>query len=286
MPFRDTIRPLASSKTLLSVSFLAAGMGVYSLLAMWKDNSQYREYLDMPSDIHAALLVVLGWLLVFRTNTAYSRWWEARTLWGTLVNTSRNLSIKLIEFGRPDEQERAMLASLIASFPCQLKDHLRGIPASQPDDPPNSELDQRAAHAPISTAHAIYRWLSTRIPSEKMDGNEMRTIDMELAKLLEVCGACERIAKTPFVRSYRTFVRQCITLVLLSFPWGIAHDFGWWTVLITVVVSYFMIGMETIAEHIEEPFGFDEDDLDLDGMCLTIERSVNQIFGNTLKQKN
>jgi putative membrane protein len=47
-----------------------------------------------------------------------------------------------------------------------------------------------------------------------------------------------------------------------------------------------MIGMETIAEHIEEPFGFDEDDLDLDGMCLTIERSVNQIFGNTLKQKN
>ncbi len=286
MPFRDTIRPLASSKTLLSVSFLAAGMGVYSLLAMWKDNSQYREYLDMPSDIHAALLVVLGWLLVFRTNTAYSRWWEARTLWGTLVNTSRNLSIKLIEFGRPDEQERAMLASLIASFPCQLRDHLRGIPASRPEDPPNSELDQRAVHAPISTAHAIYRWLSTRIPSEKMDGNEMRTIDLELAKLLEVCGACERIAKTPFVRSYRTFVRQCITLVLLSFPWGIAHDFGWWTVLITIVVSYFMIGMETIAEHIEEPFGFDEDDLDLDGMCLTIERSVKQIFGNTLKQKN
>lgn len=285
MPFRDTIHPLASSKTLFSVSVLAAGMGVYSLLAMWKENSPYREFFDMPSGIHAALLVVLGWLLVFRTNSAYSRWWEARTLWGTLINTTRNLSIKLIEFGRPNDEERAMLSSLVASFPNQLKDHLREIPLHVKSEPINSESDDRPFHKPLATAQAIYQWLSTRVPSDKLDGNEMRSIDIELAKLLEVCGACERIAKTPFVRSYRTFVRQCITLVLFSFPWGIAHDFGWWTVLMTIVVSYFMIGMETIAEHIEEPFGFDEDDLDLDGMCQTIERSVSQIFGNTISPK-
>jgi putative membrane protein len=68
-------------------------------------------------------------------------------------------------------------------------------------------------------------------------------------------------------------------LVLLTLPWGVAHDFGWWTLPLTIMVSYFMIGLETVAEHVEEPFGYDDDDLDLDGICLAIETSVNEILG-------
>ena len=48
----------------------------------------------------------------------------------------------------------------------------------------------------------------------------------------------------------------------------------------TIIVSYFMIGLETVAEHVEEPFGYDEDDLDLDGICRAIESSVNEVFRN------
>jgi putative membrane protein len=67
-------------------------------------------------------------------------------------------------------------------------------------------------------------------------------------------------------------------LLLLTFPWGISNDFCWWTVPLTMLTAYFMVGLETVAEHVEEPFGRDEDDLDLDGLCHTIENSVQQII--------
>ena len=95
---------------------------------------------------------------------------------------------------------------------------------------------------------------------------------------MDICGACERIAKTPMVRSYRIFARQCIFLFLFTLPWGLVQDFMAWTLPLTIVVSYFMVGMEIVAEHVEEPFGFDEDDLDLEGMSATIANSVEEIF--------
>lgn len=286
MPFRDTVLPLISSKTLGQVLLMALAVGAYSLLPMWKEYSAYRDIGDVPSEIHAALSLVLGWLLVFRTNAAYSRWWEARTLWGSLINASRNLSIKLVEYGRPESSDARQLSALVAAFPKELKDQLRGVAAPAPlattTQPSNTDR-----HQPVHTAKELFRWLSQRAREGKLADGELRVIDTELSKLLEICGACERIAKTPFVPSYRIFLRQCILLLLLTFPWGISTDFGWWSIPITIFVAYFMIGMEVVAEHVEEPFGYDEDDLDLDGMCTTIQRSVEQIFAiNTIETKD
>jgi putative membrane protein len=133
-------------------------------------------------------------------------------------------------------------------------------------------------HRLIWITQQIYQWVERQKQAGIVDGDELRAIDMELSKLLDICGGCERIARTPFVGSYRTFSRQCVVLFLLTLPWGIAHDFGWWTIPLTVLLSYFMIGMETVAEHVEEPFGLDEDDLDLESLCRTIEKSVNEVF--------
>jgi putative membrane protein len=58
----------------------------------------------------------------------------------------------------------------------------------------------------------------------------------------------------------------------------------WWTLPLTIVVSYFMVGMEVVAEHVEQPFGFDEDDLDLEGMSQTIANSVEEIFYNSRRE--
>jgi putative membrane protein len=74
------------------------------------------------------------------------------------------------------------------------------------------------------------------------------------------------------------FARQCILLFLLTLPWGIANDFGWWTIPLTIITAYFMIGLEVVAEHVEEPFGLDEDDLDLESICLTIDKSIHEVF--------
>ena len=82
----------------MTIGSIALAMGLYALFPVVKEYTSYASIGDTPSDLHAALSLVLGWLLVFRTNAAYARWWEARTLWGSLINCSRNLAIKIQEF--------------------------------------------------------------------------------------------------------------------------------------------------------------------------------------------
>lgn len=274
MPFKDVITPITSSKTLSTVALLAMAMGIYSVLPVLKENSQFREIGDMPSDIHAALSLVLGWLLVFRTNTAYARWWEARTLWGALVNATRNLSIKLSVLSTPTSTEAEYLRQRLVDFPRALMCHLRQVPYDGAVYP----KEECPSHTPMAIANELYRWVADRKKARGIDGDDMRVIDADMAKLMDVCGACERIARTPMVISYRIFARQCIVLFLFTLPWGISNDFKWWTIPITIVIAYFMLGMEIVAEHVENPFGYDEDDLDLEAICDTIARSVNDVF--------
>ena len=73
----------------------------------------------------------------------------------------------------------------------------------------------------------------------------------------------------------------------MTLPWGIADSFRWWTVPLTGIIAYFMLGMETVAEHVEEPFGYDEDDLNLDALCHTIKVSVKEVFDRRMsREKN
>ncbi len=280
MPIHDTLTPLARSKTLGRVAVYSMLMGAYALLAALKEVSAYRDFADFPSQLHAALTIVLGWLLVFRTNAAYNRWWEARTQWGTLVNASRNLSCKLFQLVDVPEASRRRMEKLIVAFPKALRDHLR----KQPCDPAIGDLldcAKDAPHVPVAIVTRLYAELGQLKQQKVIDGNELRLIDLEMRVMLDVCGACERILNTRIVRSYRTFARQCIALDLVTFPWGIVHEFRWWTVPLTMLTAYFLLGMETVAEHIEEPFGFDEDDLNLDAICEGIENSVKQIAGTS-----
>ena len=265
------------SRSLPHVALLAACVGLYAVLPVWKEKSPYHNFGDIPSQIHAALTLVLGWLLVFRTNTAYARWWEARRLWGALVNASRNLAAKVsMLINLPDHHLAAARRDIIA-FPYALRDHLRegaelGSLAGYEDS------EQTSGHVPGFLVAQRYRAMRTWKHSHWIDGDEMRVIDHDLSRLLDICGGCERIRNTRIVGSYRMFARQCVLLFLLTLPWGIVNDFGWWTIPLTVITAYFMLGLEIVAEHVEEPFGLDEDDLDLDGLCDTIARTVGEIM--------
>ncbi len=280
MPFRNLIEPLASSRTLGYVFLMAMLTGLYAALPTWKEYSPYRDITNIPSEFHAALSLVLGWLLVFRTNTAYSRWWEARTLWGALVNASRNLAIKFGSLGRIPQGDLARARELIVGFPVALRCHLRGEADSQLP-PEIRSLAGDAEHVPQAIARKLYAIVGQAKRVGHIDGDELRVLDAELLRLMDICGACERILKTRIVKSYRVFARQCVLIFIATLPWGIADDFRVWTIPLTIITSYFMLGLETVAEHVEEPFGYDDDDLDLESLCETIEVTVNETFAET-----
>jgi putative membrane protein len=273
---RTLIPPIKLSRTLTQVALMALAVAAYGALAVWKEKTIYHELGDIPAEIHAALTLVLGWLLVFRTNTAYNRWWEARTLWGGLVNASRNLAAKLaLMIDLPEAELREAVRDIVA-FPCALRDHLRDEASLAAL--PGFEKDQnRVDHLPSYLVGRRYQALRRWRGETWIDGDDLRVIDRDLAQFLDICGSCERIRGTRVARSYRVFARQCVIMFLATLPWGIAHDFGWWTLPLTAITAYFMIGMETVAEHVEEPFGRDEDDLDLDAMCDGIAQTVGEI---------
>ncbi len=260
------------------VAVYAMLVGAYAVIpAYFESQDRLTLFADVPADIHAALTLVLGWLLVFRTNTSYGRWWEARTLWGGLVNTIRNLSLKYVDLIEVPGKDLAKTKRILRLFPRALKDHLRDG-ASLEDSELIEEGQSLPQHVPTFLASLLYSRLRLWKKEGVIDGSQLIVMDEDVRKLLEIVGGCERIRNTRLARSYRTFARQCVFMYLLSLPWGIVHDFNWWTVPLSAMISYFMLGMEIAAEHTEEPFGDDEDDLDLEGLCRVIESSVDEVF--------
>ncbi len=252
-------------------------LGGYASLTMFKDAAWFPALPDIPGGLDAAASFAMGMLLVFRTNRAYERWWEARTQWGTLVNVSRNLAVKVRELVAVDAAEKQRFAALIVAYSEALMDHLRDD-LSLPTLAPYHSGEAPPEHPPSFLVRRIYaafhRWQSEGRLSEQM----LWILDRESRVLLDVCGACERIKNTLMAQSWRLFTRQCVFVYLLLLPWGLHDDFHYWTIPLTVVIAYFVIGGEGIAHYAEQPFGSHEDHLDLQGICANIKSSVNEVL--------
>lgn len=259
-----------------------AALVVYGAAVVLIDHFFGLQITAVGAQFHALIGLVLSALLIFRTNTSYDRWWQGRTLWGQLVNDSRNLAIKVQTCVRADRADKQRLGHWLSNFAFALKGHLRGgvrladLPAFA--ETPEIKVEHEPKHVPAYVAGRIYEQFEEWRQNEQLGGFELLFLDQHAASLMNICGACERIQKSPISLSYRWFIRQSIAIYLLTLPWGLVETFGWWTDPALAMLGYFMVGVEMIAEAIEDPFGVDEDDLDLDALCQTIERSVNEIL--------
>jgi putative membrane protein len=205
--------------------------------------------------------ILFGWLMSFRTQSSYSRWWEGRGLWGQLVNDSRNLVLKSAAFIE-SATERAKLGSIVVRFAETLRDRLR-LPKRHP-----------GPHLPMATAGELFQLLRRWQAEGTIDGFAFLALDQHAQQLMNVCGACEKIRATPLASSYRGLLRKGITGYLLLLPWVTYDDIGWVTVPVCILTTYAIVGLELIASSIEDPFGYDGDDLPLDEIVETIRRAT------------
>ncbi len=262
---------------LLRVGFWALLVGGYSWLVYFHDHDWFRGIPGIPSTIDAALSFAMALLIAFRINRAYERWWEARSLWGTLVNVSRNLAVKVRSLRPEDEADRKYMRDCIMAFCMGLRDHLRDEPALQ--SLPGFENDAATPkHVPSYVARRIYERMQHWNATDKIGPEQLWILDQEARVMLEVSGACEKIKTTLMSISWRTFIQQCIVIYLFVLPWGLIDDFKVWTIPVTVIAAYVVIAGEGIAQYVERPFGKDEDHLDLELIIQTIDRSVTDIL--------
>lgn len=233
-------------------------------------------------NIHAYVGIVLGLVLVFRTNTAYDRWWEGRKLFGALTNHSRNLAIKLnAVLPEDDLATREFFSVTIANYYTALKEHLReGVKLEELElegMPYEKELSQ-VGHIPNAIGGSLQSRINKLMHDGLINGDEYRVINENASAFIDVLGACERIRKTPIPYSYSMYVKKVIFFYLLSLPFSIINSLGYYAIPMVMFTCYVLSGLELIGEEIEDPFGLDENDLDTDGMAKNIRLNVREIL--------
>lgn len=259
-------------------------VGLYS----WGIEYLEVEYLHLSSKspinnvsmIHSLLGFVLSLLLVFRTNTAYDRWWEGRKLWGKLVNDSRNFAIKIKAILENDQQDLEQIARYLKFFPHFLAKHLSKESTRLALDEDYSEIEEYIRHhGPSEIVILLTHKLQQLKKEGKISEMEMIYLDTQLSGFLDVCGGCERIKNTPIPYSYSSFVKKFIILYVLALPVAYVISIGLFMIPLTVFVYYVLMSLEMIAEEIEDPFSNDENDIPMEAIAQNIEKSVHRIIG-------
>lgn len=232
--------------------------------------------------VHSLVGFVLSMLLIFRTNTAYDRWWEGRKLWGGFVNNSRNLALKLHAFLPPEAAaERPLFRDLICNFIYASKEHLRdGVKTQKLTVLGHYDAAYYAAggHVPNQILKALFVEINRLYTGNVITGDHLIVLNAELQSFADNLGACERIKRTPIPYAYSLFLKKIIFIYVFSMPIGFVLDYGYWAVPVVAFVFYAFASIEVIAEEIEDPFGREANDLPTDAISDTIRANLHDIL--------
>jgi putative membrane protein len=243
------------------------------------------NYFKLPEDshvknisiMHGMLGFVISLLLAYRTNTAYERWWEGRKLWGSLVNNSRNLAIKLTVILK-DENDKKFLRFLIPTYASILSKHLSNEEVGQLLYEDVELKINHQKHKPNQVAQVIFQKINDLYLSGKISGDQLIILNAELQSFTEVCGACERIKNTPIPYSYSAFIKKFIFFYVMTLPFGYVFSLGYYVIPVVVFIFYVLASLELIAEEIEDPFGVDANDLPTKKIAENIKKHVEELL--------
>lgn len=233
----------------------------------------------------------LGIFLAFRNKSAYDRWWEARTLWGGLVNSSRTLArqaLTLIRSGNGSHDEvHAVQREIVVLQICYvhaLRCHLR-------NQNPYPELRRYLGpetiaflrpHKNIPSAMLLRmgKLLETAFERRWIDSYRWSTIDGTLTSLTDIQGGCERIKNTPMPKQYDYFPRLLVTFFCLLMPFGLVEGLGLLTPIASTSLSLIFLTLDRIGREIETPFENSVHDTPMTSLSRTIEINLRQLLGD------
>jgi ion channel-forming bestrophin family protein len=268
----DTFRKLIPM--MIFIGLYSYGIG-YLEMEYWKLSQN--SYVKNITIMHNMLGFVISLLLVFRTNTAYDRWWEGRKLWGTLVNSSRNLALKLKVILK-EEEDKNFFKKVIPMYASFLNKHLKKEDtATLLFEDSDIQIDLQK-HKPNQIAHILFQKTYDLYEKKKITGDQLIILNNELQSFTEICGACERIKNTPIPYSYSAFIKKFIFFYVMTLPFGYVFSLGYYVIPVVIFIFYVLASLELIAEEIEDPFGSDANDLPTDKIADMIRTNCTEIL--------
>jgi putative membrane protein len=272
--------------TFQKLKYMLITITIYSLLIAFIEQELFHvkegSLIKNTSLVHTLLGFVLSLLLVFRTNSAYDRWWEGRKLWGTLTNNSRNLALKLDAIlTKDDTGNRQFFIQYISNFSYALSYHLLSEKTRMMlSEDVHEDIHQilKEAHPPIHVAQLIINKVYFLNKKSIITNDQMWMINEELKTFMEVCGACERIKNTPIPFSYSLFIKKFIFIYISTLPIGYVTMLGYWVAPLVAFAFYVLVSLELIAEEIEDPFNMDNNDIPTSKLASNISLHVKNIL--------
>jgi putative membrane protein len=244
-------KPNIYLKVLLLRTF---GMGLFTLMIWFIIKFFEFTSFTIPSAMHSLIGIVIGLLLVFRTNTAYDRWWDGRKIIASLssevsIVTARLDSLNKTPLDRFDSHYETAIKQNLSSFLLSLRNYLTKGQDNEPSNIFHSKQTQ------------YLKELFRSVSYMKQDDNVKGMLNNSFLKIMEYSNQLERIKNTPIPLSYIFHIKVSVMIYLLTLPFGMFHDLGIWSVPLVMLIYYIIAGVEIISSEIENPFAGDPNDL-------------------------
>jgi ion channel-forming bestrophin family protein len=260
---------------------------------------RWEPLVALPFSIAATLGGALAIFIGFRNNSAYGRWWEARTLWGGIVNSTRVLARLVITFAdshahqpnyertRSDAFKLELVHKVIA-WAHALRIHLRGQNTWDELKSLVTEEEHAELLAAQNKPNVLMQLMGQRIYRAMADGTlggfDSFQMEGQLLALANYQGGCDRIKNTPLLRQYHYFTRLFLQVFTLLLPFCLVGDLekmgiGWMVIPLATLISFVFIVIGKVGEVNEDPFEDRITDVPLSALCNTIERDLRELLG-------
>lgn len=246
------------------------------------------EAINIPIAIPTIVGTIISLLLAFKSNQAYDRWWEARIVWGAIVNDSRslirqvitfyrdpNFSIEAIDF-KENFAKRQIAWCYSLSYSLREKDPYKSVKKILNDD--DYQYVKKHKHVPNAILMLHSKDLKKAYENDKINTYQQVEIDKTITRLCDYMGKCERIKNTIFPTTYSLYIRFTLCLFIILLPFALTELLGWLQIpLVTTIGAAFFL-IEKMAIHLQDPFESKPTDTPMTTICGTIEKNLNQMI--------
>lgn len=271
------------TKELIIVTFYAVG------IVILYENYHFTR-ISIPIAVPALLGTVISLLLAFRSNQAYDRWWEARILWGAIVNDSRTLARQMLYF-IDDPYYSAEIQIFKERFIKRQIAWCYGLSQSLRHTNPTLGLDRlmreeelefirKYKNVPMSILELHARDIQRATKEGWINTYQQVELDKTLTNLCDRMGGSERIKNTIFPVTYSTYINMTINLFIVMLPFGLIEFFGYFEIPIVIAISASFLLIEKMAIHLQDPFENKPTDTPTTAISRTIERDLCQMLND------
>ncbi|KAI9769010.1 MAG: hypothetical protein M1839_003840 [Geoglossum umbratile] len=275
---------------------------LFTLVVVFVDRRTNRS-LGLPSSIIPSLSIVVGLMLVFRNGTSYERWWTGRSHVTTISTSIRNLtrsflccSYKTGSAPTPsDKADTESVVRILIAILYAVKNHLRaewgvaiqpgtalgqhGVPTQQSE---YSELlpvglksgETDGLGLPLELTFFVEKYVRKGIDKGWFHPPQASQMQMQLNAIVDAYGRMETIKLTPIPVAHLIHQKQVLALFGCVLPFALVNETGWWAVLIVCLVMFTLYGIEGIGSQLEDPFGYDKNDIKMDAIVQDTRQEI------------